>query len=67
MNMIIYNEALNSDYNIAELCYDWAYTDVSEFEFDNIIREYIKSSTNQKKLINNIYLYGYRTEKDNGK
>lgn len=61
------DEALNSDYNIAELCYDWAYTDVSEFEFDNIIREYIKSSTNQKKLINNIYLYGYRTERNNGK
>lgn len=61
------NEALKSGYNIAELCYDWAYTDVSEFEFDNTIREYIKSSTNQKKLINNIYLYGYRTEKNNGK
>lgn len=61
------DKALNSEYNIAELCYDWAYTDVSEFEFDNIIREYIKSSTNQKKLINNIYLYGYRMEKDNGK
>lgn len=61
------DEALNSGYNIAELCYDWAYTDVSEFEFDNIIREYIKSSTNKKDLINNIYLYGYRTEKNNGK
>ena len=61
------DEALNSEYNIAELCYDWAYTDVSEFEFDNIVREYIKSSTNQKKLINNIYLYGYKIEKDNGK
>lgn len=61
------DEALNSEYNIAELCYDWVYTDVSEFEFDNIIRKYIKSSTNQKKLINNIYLYGYRMEKNNGK
>ena len=61
------DEALNSGYNVAELCYDWAYTDVSEFEFDNIIREYIKSNTNQKKLINNIYLYGYKTEKNNGK
>ena len=61
------NEALDSGYNIAELCYDWAYTDVSEFEFDNIIREYIKSSTNQKKLINNIYLYGYRMEENDGK
>lgn len=61
------DEALNSDYNIAELCYDWAYTDVSEFEFDNIVRECIKSSTNPKKLINNIYLYGYRMERNNGK
>lgn len=61
------NEALNSDYNIAELCYDWAYTDVSEFEFDNIIREYINNNTNKSKLINNIYLYGYRMEKTNGK
>ena len=61
------DEALNSEYNIAELCYDWAYTDVSEFEFDNIIREYIKSSTNKKNLINNIYLYGYRMERNNEK
>lgn len=61
------DKALNSDYNIAELCYDWAYTDVSEFKFDNIIRKYIKSSTNPKRLINNIYLYGYRMEKNNGK
>lgn len=61
------DKALNSNYNIAELCYDWAYTDVSEFEFDNIIRKYIKSSTNPKRLINNIYLYGYRMEKNNGK
>lgn len=61
------NEALKSDYNIAELCYDWAYTDVSEFEFDNIIREYINNNTNESKLINNIYLYGYRMEKNDGK
>lgn len=61
------NEALKSGYNIAELCYDWAYTDVSEFEFDNIIREYINNNTNESKLINNIYLYGYRMEKDSEK
>ena len=61
------DDALNTDYNIAELCYDWMYTDVSEFEFDDTIRQFINFSLNIQKLVNDIYLYGYKEVKNNGK